>query len=149
MRMAPLHLCTAIISSAVVVVCAATDLRRRVIPNCVTYAALVVALALALALGGSRSLVVALVGAAMGGVPALLAHLGGALGGGDVKLLGALGALVGGVRVIEVTAVACGLALVWSLLRLVARGGWRRELPFGPALAAATLLLIGVVWGVR
>ena len=72
----------------------AADLRRRKIPNALTFPALLLGLALAGCQGGTPELAKALAGAGVASV-ALLLYAGRMLGAGDVKLLWAVGSLTG------------------------------------------------------
>jgi leader peptidase (prepilin peptidase)/N-methyltransferase len=68
-----------------------------------------------------------------------------AMGMGDVHLMAAVGAVLGWRDAIVVFFLAPFLGLGWAVLRMVlARfsGKFDRELPYGPHLAAATLLLV-------
>jgi prepilin peptidase CpaA len=80
---------------AALLLAAWTDLRRRVIPNWITYPALAACLAIAFVQGGSDGLINSLLGAVICGGLLLLAWLAGALGGGDVKLAALIGATFG------------------------------------------------------
>lgn len=64
------------------------------------------------------------------------------LGGGDIKLVAAAGAWLGGIDVFLMVFVASVSGLLSALL--AARGGRAAELPFGPHLAGAALLLMGL-----
>lgn len=64
------------------------------------------------------------------------------LGGGDIKLVAAAGAWLGGIDVFLMVFVASVSGLLSALL--AARGGRVAELPFGPHLAGAALLLMGL-----
>jgi Flp pilus assembly protein protease CpaA len=80
---------------AALLLAAWTDLRRRVIPNWITYPAIMASLALAVLRLGLEGLVDSLLGAAVCGGLLFLAWLAGALGGGDVKLAALIGATFG------------------------------------------------------
>lgn len=68
-----------------------------------------------------------------------------AMGIGDVHLLGAIGAVLGWFDAVMAFFIAPFMAIAWLLLSTglgkMLKGG-RRELPFGPHLAAAAMLLI-------
>ena len=72
-----------------------TDIRRRRIPNLLTFGAAVAAVVFHVWVGGSRGLVFAAIGFGVGLAVFLPFFLLGGMGGGDVKLLAALGAWVG------------------------------------------------------
>jgi len=84
-----------VILFAALLLAAWTDLRRRVIPNWVTYPALAGCLGLAAFRSGSAGFVDSVLGALVCGGVLLLAWLAGALGGGDVKLGALIGAALG------------------------------------------------------
>jgi leader peptidase (prepilin peptidase)/N-methyltransferase len=68
-----------------------------------------------------------------------------AMGMGDVHLLAAIGAALGWIDPIRIFFIAPFLALGWlaggRILSLF-KGGQGRELPYGPHLAAATILVV-------
>jgi Flp pilus assembly protein protease CpaA len=80
---------------AALLLAAWTDLRRRVIPNWITYPALAACLTIAFLRDGSEGFFNSLLGTAICGGLLLLAWLAGALGGGDVKLAALIGATFG------------------------------------------------------
>ena len=80
---------------AALLLAAWTDVRRRVIPNWITYPALAACLAIAFFLDGSDGVISSLLGALVCGGLLLFAWLAGALGGGDVKLAALIGATFG------------------------------------------------------
>ena len=114
----------------------AADLRRRKIPNALTFPALLLGLALAGWRGGAPACGQALAGAGVASL-ALLLYAGRMLGAGDVKLLWAVGACTGPgfmLWVLPCTALAGGVfALPWA-----SRRGMRR-LPYAPAIALGVL----------
>ena len=143
-----------------------TDVRRRTIPNTLTFPALLVGLLLAGGQDGAFGLGQALAGAGVASL-ALFAYAGRMLGAGDVKLLWALGALTGpGVMLWTLPCVALAggtLALLWAarhgalphVLRNTARRGQgilatraaaglaepsqAGRMPYSPAIALGTL----------
>ena len=76
-------------------IAAVTDLRRRRIPNWLTYTGLLLAVAGRTIFWGWSGLKSGLIGALVAGGIFCLLFLFGAMGGGDVKLMGAVGAWVG------------------------------------------------------
>ncbi len=98
----------------------AADVRRRTIPNALTFPALLLGLALAAWRGGVSDLGLALVGVAVASL-ALLAYAGRMLGAGDVKLLWVVGALMGPqftLWALLFSALAGGaLSLLWAAQR--------------------------------
>ncbi|HEV2786658.1 MAG TPA: A24 family peptidase [Solirubrobacteraceae bacterium] len=114
-----------------------TDLRERRIPNWLTGAAALVAIALGLALDASGEpgrLAAGAGAAAFFGVAALLNPAG--MGFGDVKLAGVLGLCLGDeVIVALLAALAAGNAVVLSRFVRHGRAARGSTLPFGPCLA--------------
>lgn len=122
-----------VILFAALLLAAWTDLRRRVIPNWITYPALTACLAISALRFGSEGLVESIRGAAVCGGILLFAWLAGALGGGDVKLAALLGAALGwtdGLYALMWTftlAAVCMLSLtIWAE---GVTGVWRALLP--------------------
>jgi prepilin peptidase CpaA len=129
-----------------------SDLRGRRIPNRLTLPAALVGLLLHTALEGGPGAQQAAVGWIVGFAWLLLPCLGGWVGGGDVKLLAAVGALQGPALVSR-----AGLygVLIGGLISLAALAAARRghrpaetkprprlAIPYGPALAAGTVLAL-------
>jgi prepilin peptidase CpaA len=148
---------------AVLLISAVTDLRRGRILNAVTYPAIALGLAHALATG-TPDIRSAAVGLLVGGVPLYLMFTLGWMGGGDVKLMAAVGAWTGMPFVLTamfysifVGGTCAALILIWQgQVRAVAsdvawlmtpgvsqrhmipaRGG---AFPFGVAICAGTLI---------
>lgn len=147
---------------ALLVASVVDDLRRRRISNWLTLPALVVALALALLVGGwggvTHGLAGALTGAAVaGGLFVVLWLTTGGIGGGDAKLMTAVGALVGfpaALGVLLFVSVAGGVQGVLAFVasrdaakRWLARLGvpgtddpaFGRKVRYGLAIAAGTV----------
>jgi leader peptidase (prepilin peptidase)/N-methyltransferase len=124
---------------------ALVDLERRIIPNRLTGAGAVAAVALGAALQPSGVGEQLIAGAAAGGVflLAALAYPGG-MGMGDVKLAGMLGLFLGryvGVAVF-VALVAGTLVGAVIIARKGAREGRRTAVPFGPFLALGGVVAV-------
>ena len=127
------------------------DLRQRRILNSITLPVILLALSLGF-LRGWEFLLSASIGAVIGFLFFFLLywlgkrHYGpGALGMGDVKLAMLLGAMVGLQHVF--TTLALGLLLVGLcglILLVMGRADRRSQLPFGPFLASAGIILL--VW---
>jgi leader peptidase (prepilin peptidase) / N-methyltransferase len=122
----------------VLVPAAAIDLEYRIIPNRLTAAGALAALALGTALDSSGEPQRLLAGAAAGGflLLAALAYPGG-MGMGDVKLAGVMGLFLGvavapAILVALLAGVLAGAAIV---ARKGARAGRKTAVPFGPFLA--------------
>ena len=105
-----------------------TDLRTGLIPNWLTFPALVVAPLLQGVFGGMRGLLGALLGIVVCGLVPLVFHRLGAMGGGDVKLFAVLGALGGPSMGLEIELLALSCAFFWGLAVLAFRGELLRSL---------------------
>ena len=105
---------------AVAATAAVSDVRERLIPNRLTYPAMVAGLILQLALHGWRGLLLSAGGGLLFGGIFLLFYLVRAMGAGDVKLAAALGCIVGAdalFRVMFATALAgAALAIVFMVV---------------------------------
>ena len=144
-----------------VVIAAATDLRRGKVYNWTTYPAAGLGLLLnAVLQPAGLGIGAAALGLLIGFVPLFLGYAGGFLGGGDVKLMGAVGAFLGPWATLYALLYSClagaFLSLMWIVyregprgmlfrlthLRLNEEGSARPALRFPFALA----VLIGVAW---
>jgi leader peptidase (prepilin peptidase)/N-methyltransferase len=130
------------------------DLRHRIVPNRLTYPALIgfpVYLVVARLAGGGVDPLRGLIGAlAYGGGLFVVALVSGGMGMGDVKLATAIGLVLGSIALGAVAVAAGGAILVGGVAAIVAlaRGAARRSMiPFGPAIAAGAVL--GALWGVQ
>jgi leader peptidase (prepilin peptidase)/N-methyltransferase len=130
--------------AAVLVVVAATDLERRIIPNRIVVPAMVAALLAHVAFGPASPVQYLL---AAFGAPAvfLVPSLAGRswMGMGDVKLIALLGAGLGGGVVGAIT--IAFLSLFPIAVATLVRGGLRARksmLPFGPFLAFGGLVIL-------
>lgn len=114
-----------VLTTCAVIIGAACDLKRRLIPNAVTITAISAGIVAHTAHSGWKGLSLSLGGIAVGGGALLLFHLLGAMGAGDVKLMGGVGALLGYRLVLSVlifTVIAGGLMAAGKLiLRRVGR----------------------------
>jgi leader peptidase (prepilin peptidase)/N-methyltransferase len=123
------------------------DLEHRIIPNLLTAAGAVLALAIGLALdpGGEPGRLIA--GAAAGGflLIAALAYPGG-MGMGDVKLAGMMGLFLGAaVAPALLIALIAGVVLGMIIMsRKGTQAGRKTAIPFGPFLALGGLLAVFV-----
>ncbi|QDT54695.1 Type IV leader peptidase family protein [Caulifigura coniformis] len=110
-----------------------TDLRRRMIPNVITYPA--IAMVFAISAGSSQweGFAASLLGAAVCGGLLALAWLAGALGGGDVKLAVLMGASLGWTEGLHALMWTFTLAAVCMLSTVIWKEGlggiWRSLRP--------------------
>jgi leader peptidase (prepilin peptidase)/N-methyltransferase len=132
---------------ALMPVIAAVDIERRIIPNRITYPALIVFpvfLILAGILGAPVDLPRMAIGfAAYGGGLLLVALVSGGMGMGDVKLAALIGLVFGalGLRFVGVAAgaaIACGG--LGAIAALLLGRGRKAAIPFGPYLAAGAVV---------
>ena len=128
---------TLVLTFAIVGYAAWTDAAARLIPNRITYPAILLGLGIAglasalLAMGyetpafwlGSPGIRESLLGFSVCAVIGIISLLTRGLGGGDVKLLGALGALLGLSAVLPVLFNTLIVAAVVGVVNLVLRGG--------------------------
>ena len=159
-----------LIAATVTVLSAAVnDYRSRLIPNFITFAAMLTGLAMHGLHNGWNGLSYSLSGLAVGGGLLSVFYLMGGMGAGDVKLLAGVGALVGAERVFAVfvlTVIAGGvmavgqIAINQSLKNIFSRiksfvvafsyknhfrvddqinGSAKNTLPYGVAIAIGTL----------
>ncbi len=167
--MTPLHPYIEAVLAAMVLIAAFTDLKRREIPNWLTFGGIAAGLALNVwtaGLSGLRTAGAGLGLAALIFIPLFIMRW---LGGGDVKLMGAIGALAGAQYMIVIFVFDAILGGAVALVMVAARGRLgktirniprmfrlQREseleaggeksmgLPRAVTIAAATLL---VLWG--
>jgi prepilin peptidase CpaA len=149
--------------TALLLISAATDLRRGRILNIVTYPAMVLGLAHAL-VTGTPDLTSSAFGLLVGGLPLYLMFTLGLMGGGDVKLMAAVGAWTGMPFVLTamfysifIGGVCAALMLIWrgharavasDLVWVMTPGVSQRHMiparggafPFGVAICAGTLI---------
>jgi len=129
----------------IVVPAAAIDLEHRIIPNKITAAGAVLALALGAALDPSGEVTRLIAGAAAGGflLIAALAYPGG-MGMGDVKLAGLLGLLLGSaVAPALLIALVAGVLIGLVVLSRQPAGERRGAgVPFGPFMALGGLAAV-------
>jgi leader peptidase (prepilin peptidase) / N-methyltransferase len=130
--------------AAVLVLLAAIDLQRRLIPNVIVLPALVVVLAAQIALDPDRTLewVLASLGAALFFFLPLLVYPAG-MGMGDVKLAALLGAALGK-SVIGAVVIGLFTAAAFGLLVLLREGlkSRKKAIAYGPFLAFGGLLVL-------
>ena len=115
-------------------VCAvAQDLSHRRISNLLVVAGLLAGLALHIAAGGGRGLLLSLAGAAAGFAVLLPFHLLGGMGGGDIKLMAAFGALLGPAGILLAAVLTAILGALWA----AASALWKPRaaaIPLAPAI---------------
>lgn len=117
-----------VLLAATVLMAAATDIRRREIPNWLTLGAILAGLVAHPVLSGWEGLKLSLVGflaAALVFLPLFILRF---LGGGDVKLMGAIGALAGYQNLFVVFLLDALLAGLAAVVLIVVRGRVRQTL---------------------
>ena len=135
---------------------ARTDLEKLVIPDKFTYTSMVLAVIYTVcfplfsAFPGSTLWKVLLCNILSGGAAAVfgiavvvsgkLIFGKDAFGWGDVKYMVACAMFFGVLGMMFILAGACILSLIWFIIDRIKRGKFRRYFPFGPFLAAATIL---------
>lgn len=128
------------------------DLRERIIPNRLTYPALLaftVAILLAWIVGDAVDPAKAAIGLlAFGGGILVIATISGGMGLGDVKLAAVIGLVLGslGLRFVGAAAGATiVLGGIGGLVALVMGRGMKAKIPYGPYLAAGAV--VAGLWG--
>lgn len=106
-------------------VCAAKDLRERIIPNKITIPMFAVGILYAVF---TRNFSDALCGALLAGGTILVCVLMGGAGGGDFKLAAALGAWFGFWNSFWVILIACAVGTAWGFRRLAKEGKLKSRL---------------------
>jgi leader peptidase (prepilin peptidase) / N-methyltransferase len=128
------------------------DLRHRIIPNRLTYPALILfafLIALGWALGGPIDPIRALIGLALyGGILFVVAAISRGMGMGDVKLAALIGLVLGSLG-LRFVGVAAGAAIVLGglggLVALAMGRSRKSAIPFGPYLAIGAI--VAGLWG--
>ena len=124
------------------VIITAIDIKHQIIPDVITLPGIVLGLvAGSYTIGYIDSFLGFLIG---GGLFYLLAVLSnGGMGGGDIKYIAAAGALVGWQKVLLIIFISAFLGSFVGLFQIVVQKKSRKSLiPFGPFLAAATLITL-------
>ena len=128
------------------------DLRHRIIPNRLTYPALLVfapTVLLAWAIGDAADPARAGLGLLLyGGILFVVAAVSGGMGMGDVKLAAVIGLVLGslGLRFVGVAAAAAiVLGGLGAVVALIMGKGRKSAIPFGPYLAAGAV--VAGLWG--
>jgi leader peptidase (prepilin peptidase)/N-methyltransferase len=130
------------------------DFRHRILPNKLTYPALVIfpsLVVVARLFDGGVDPVRALIGGlAYGGGLFIVALLSGGMGMGDVKLATVIGVVLGAIG-LRFVAVAAGAAILFggvaAIVALVLGAGRKARIPFGPWIAAGAV--VAAFWGDR
>jgi prepilin peptidase CpaA len=125
---------------------AITDLRERRILNAVTYPALLVTAACAIALGGLPLLLESVLGALVCATPLALAMWRGWMGAGDVKLMSVAGLVSGTaagwpfslIVLLDVAVAGGAQALLWLLAAKARRRDRPKAIPYAVAIALGT-----------
>jgi prepilin peptidase CpaA len=121
------------------------DLRSRNIPNKSCGILFAAGLALACVQSGLRGAENAVLAALIGFTAFLVLHIAGGMGGGDVKLSAACGSLLGMqdlVTAAVMTAVAGMMHAIWVLARGALTGKREATIPYAPAIAIGTALVL-------
>lgn len=109
----------------VVTTAAAQDLRRRRIPNWLTFGAWLLALPVQCAMHGAVSGLFEWSGGWLAGLGLLLPlYLMRGMAAGDVKLMAAVGAWLGAPMAVQIALVAFVIGGVWALVQTLAAGQW-------------------------
>ncbi len=133
---------------AMAVASAVVDLRKGLVPNWLTYSAVLVGLAGHALAGGvvgtdnDMGLAGSLAGLAVGFVPMMLVWLAGGIGGGDAKLMGAIGSIGGWLVAVDALFLGCLAAAVMAIWVMIRRKVVRQTLR--RVFHAAALLFGGV-----
>lgn len=104
-----------IILASLLMICVATDLKERRIPNKVTVTAALLAIVINGLVSGAEGVEFSVTGAIVGGALMYFPYMFGGVGGGDLKMMAAVGAVTG-VRIVCAsflfTAIAGGIIVV-------------------------------------
>ena len=117
-----------------------SDFRTRRIPNVLTVAGAVSGLALHVWYSGLPGALTSIEGLLVGLGLFIMFFFAGGMGAGDVKLLAAIGALLGPQSLILVFVLTGLLGGVAAAAVIVWRRNWRATMPYGPIIAAGTLV---------
>jgi prepilin peptidase CpaA len=109
------------------------DLRRRIISNWISGAALTAGLILNYLDQGFYGAAMAAAGAAVGFALLVAFYLMGGLGGGDLKLMAGLGALLGPSSVLTAAVLGAIAGAIMAAVTIVFRRS-QRAIPYAPAL---------------
>lgn len=102
-----------ILGLSVALIACICDWKRSLIPNRLTYPAVLVGMFVSISMGGITALKGSLIGLVLGAGCLTPLWLIGALGGGDVKVFGALGSILAFPIIIPVILYSFFLAVVW------------------------------------
>jgi prepilin peptidase CpaA len=117
------------------------DLRRGVISNWVSLAALAGGLLYHTIHQGWQGLAMASAGAVLGFAIFLVAYCMGGMGGGDVKLMAAFGALLGPLGILTAAVLAAVIGGLMAAASLALRRH-RNAIPYGPAIVLGAWLAL-------
>jgi prepilin signal peptidase PulO-like enzyme (type II secretory pathway) len=135
------HTLAGLIFTSLLVIVTFTDIEAGIIPDFITYPALVAGLILSwFTIGFQDSFVGALI---LGGVFLIVALISrGGMGGGDIKLGAVIGAFVGIPGILLVFVISSLLGGIWALALLISRKvGRKSAIKFGPFLALAAWMV--------
>ncbi len=130
-----------LVFTGILVAVAFTDIEEGIIPNLISYPALVVGLIMSLFTMGFWDSFLGALG--LGGVFFIVALISrGGMGGGDIKLGAVIGAFVGIPGILLVFIISSLMGGVWALALLITgKAGRKTAIKFGPFLAAAAWLV--------
>ena len=131
-----------VVVAPTLVIITAIDIKHQIIPDVITLPGIIMGLtAGSYTIGYIDSFLGFLIG---GGLFYLLAVLSnGGMGGGDIKYIAAAGALVGWKKVLLIIFIGAFLGSLVGLFQIAVQKKSRKSLiPFGPFLAAATLITL-------
>lgn len=136
-----LHTLAGLIFTGILVAVSFTDIEEGIIPDLITYPALISGLILScFTIGFKEALPASLLLAGVFLIVALLSR--GGMGGGDIKLAAVIGAFVGIPGILLVFVISSLLGGIWALTLLIkGKAGRKTAIKFGPFLAAAAWLV--------
>lgn len=91
-------------------------------------------------LSGQMSIKTACIGFIMGGILLFILSCTGKMGFGDVKLMASLGAIMG-YAIIDVFFLSFIIGLVFAIAYYVKLKNWEAQIPFGPSIAIAAMIV--------
>jgi leader peptidase (prepilin peptidase) / N-methyltransferase len=131
-----------VVVAPALVIITAIDIEHQIIPDVITLPGIILGLAVGIyTIGYADSLLGLFVGGGLFYSLAVLSN--GGMGGGDIKYIAAAGALLGWQKVLLVIFIGAFLGSIVGVFQIVVQKKSRKSLiPFGPFLAAGTLITI-------